>query len=107
MNFFYNYIDIQDLESRIAKNLFPFEKKLFWDTNVEKIDLEFHKNSIIERVICRGILEDFYVLNKVYSKPVIINALKMAKGLDPKTVNFCINYYGISKDEIHASSYYA
>lgn len=107
MNLFYYYIAIQELDSRIAKNIFPFEKKLFWDTNVEKIDLEINKNAIIERVICRGILEDFYVLNKIYSKIVIINALKTARGLDPKTVNFCINYYGINKDEIHASSFYA
>lgn len=86
---------------------FPFSQYLFWDTPVEGIDLKINKRYMIERILTRGFLEDFYLLTKLYSNEEIISALKKSKEPDPKTVNFCSHYFNISKSEMHVSSFYS
>ena len=57
------------------KNI-PFSiKKLFWDTNKEKLDTNLHKKNIIERTINYGVLADWKWLLSVYGKDVIKQTL--------------------------------
>jgi nicotinamide mononucleotide adenylyltransferase len=107
MSSFFNYIDTEILDKKLETGIFPFSKYLFWDTPIELIDKEIHKKSIIERVITRGFLEDFYTLVKMYSREEIVEAIKKSRVLDKKTANFCSLYFNIPLNEIHASSYYS
>ncbi len=95
------------LSKKLKRGDFPFSSFLFWDYSIEKIDTELHKNFIIERFISRGLLEDFYYLQQLYSKEEIIEALKKSKVLDPKTVYFCSHFYNIPITELNASLYYS
>ena len=106
MAFFFKYLPENILSQKIEKGSFPFSQNLFWDTAIEKIDTEKHKNYIIERVLSRGLLPDFYFLLRLYSSEEIISAVKKSKVLDKKTVNFCSHYFKIPKKELHASSFY-
>jgi hypothetical protein len=107
MSFYFNYIDTVSLDKKLETGDFPFSKYLFWDTPIELIDREKHKKSIVERVLTRGFLEDFYTLIKMYSKEEIIDAIKKSRVLDKKTANFCSLYFNIPLNEINASSYYS
>ena len=85
---------------------FPFSKNLFWDNEVEDIDLQIHKRYVIERVITRGSLNDFKALTDLYTHDQIIHAITQSKELDSKTAHFCSWYFNIPKTELHVSSFY-
>ena len=91
----------------VNRHHFPFSQQLFWDTPIDAIDMEKHKNYVIERVIARGLLVDFYWLLKIYTRDEIATALKKSKTLDRKTIPFCSDYFDIPLKELHASSFYS
>jgi uncharacterized protein DUF6922 len=72
----------------VDKKIFPFSQNLFWDTSVEKIDIEKHKIYIIERVLSHGLLADFYFLLQLYTSEEITIAVKKSKTLDKKTIKY-------------------
>lgn len=106
MNAYFSFIDTSTLDKKVLSGEFPFSQKLFWDTSIEKIDVRKNQRYIIERVITRGFLEDFYILLKLYTTSEIREALRKSRELDPKTINFCSHYFKIPKQEMHASSFY-
>ncbi len=59
MELLFKFLEKDLLEKRILENDFPFTKKLFWDIELETINIQQHKSFIIERVIERGSAEDF------------------------------------------------
>jgi hypothetical protein len=104
---FFKRINKDKINAIAASGQFPFSQNLFWDTPIEKIDLQQHKKSIIERVITRGLLEDFYLLLQIYSKEEITAAILSSKILDKKTANFCSLVFNIPKHSIYVSPYYS
>jgi hypothetical protein len=107
MNNYFSFIDIQQLDRKLETGQFPFSKYLFWDTSLDMIDVKLHKKFIIERVLTKGFLKDFYLLLKMYSNKEIVEAIKSSKVLDKKTVNFCSHYFNVPIKELHASSYHS
>lgn len=103
---YFKFVDTAALHKKIAAEKFPFSQHLFWDTAIKNIDLEKNVRYVVERVMTRGMLEDFYVLLQLYSKDTITAALKKSKELDSKTANFCSLYFNIPKSELHVSSFY-
>jgi hypothetical protein len=106
MTSFFKYLPESVLTKKINQGEFPFSQYLFWDTPLEKIGIIKHKNYIIERVLSRGTLKDFYFLLQLYTNEEITKAVKTSKVLDKKTINFCSHYFGIPLNELHASSFY-
>ncbi len=106
MSFIFKFLPDSILSKKIVKGDFPFSQHLFWDYPIEKINPEKHKNFIIERVLSRGLLQDFYFLLQLYTSEEITAAIKSSKVLDKKTVNFCSHYFNIPLIELYASSYY-
>ncbi len=107
MNSYFNFIDMLALDQKINSGKFPFSQHLFWDASLETIDLQKHKNFVIERVLTRGFLDDFYMLQKIYSSNDVKDLLRKSKVLDAKTRNFCSTYFNIPVTEIYAPSYYS
>ncbi len=107
MSLYFKYLPEAILNQTVDRSNFPFAQNLFWDAPLPTIDIEKHKNFIIERVICRGLLADFYLLLKLYTKEEIKTAIKLSKSLDPKTLNFCSIYFEIPYSDLHASSFYS
>jgi hypothetical protein len=83
---------------------YPFSKSLFSENNFNDLNSILTKNQIIETALTIGLLEDFYVLLKLYTKVEIITALKSSKVLDKKTANFCHLYFNIPKEDINADT---
>lgn len=106
MNSYFRFIDTAKADEKIRTMKFPFGQNLFWDSDIDSIDLKKNSRYVIERVIMRGFTEDFYILLKIYSTQEIQEALKKSKELDPKSVHFCSTYFNIPKSELHVSSYY-
>lgn len=106
MSSYFNFIDTKALDKKVQTGEFPFSQNLFWDTPVEKIDLKKNQRYIIERVLTRGFLEDFYILLQLYTTNELKAAIIKSRELDPKTINFCSQYFNIPKLEMHASAFY-
>lgn len=62
---------------------------LFWDVNVESIDLQQHRASVIERIITRGRLDEFRAILNYYGWDVVKQTLLQTRYLDKVTLAFC------------------
>jgi len=70
-------------------------QSLFWDVDVNSIDLQKHKASIIERITMRGQLEEFQAMVKYYGKETVKNVLINARYLDKITLSFCSSFFDV------------
>jgi hypothetical protein len=107
MNSYFRLINTESLDRKIASGDFPFHQNLFWDTDLANINLNTNSRYIIERVLTRGFLEDFYMLNHLYTTGEIKDALRKSKELDAKTAHFCSRYFKIPLSEMYVSLYYS
>ncbi|MEO7311850.1 MAG: hypothetical protein ABIX01_15705 [Chitinophagaceae bacterium] len=103
---YFSLINTKELDDKIASGQFPFRQNLFWDTPIQNISIPNNKRYMVERVVIRGFLADFYVLVHIYEAEEIREALRKSKELDPKTINFCSIYFNIPKSEMHVASFY-
>ncbi|MBK8428376.1 MAG: hypothetical protein IPL27_21530 [Lewinellaceae bacterium] len=62
---------------------------LFWDVNVEEVDLKKHRASVIERISTRGRLDEFRAMVNFYGRETVKTALLNARYLDKRTVSYC------------------
>lgn len=58
---------------------FPFNHRLFWDVNLNQIDLKKHDKFIIVRIFERGDVEDIRQCRRFYSAEKIKSALLTTK----------------------------
>lgn len=73
---------------------------LFWDTDRQNIDASLHKRYIIQRILTRGDLKDFELMNKYYDRGILINEIEKIRDLNNKSANFAQLYFSISKDRM-------
>lgn len=72
---------------------------LFWDVNVESIDLEKHRAAVIERITTRGRIEEFKSMLKYYGKETVKTTLLNTRYLDKVTLAFCSVFFEVPKTE--------
>ncbi len=71
------------------------DKTLFWETNLDTLDPQLHKQYIIERVFERGTSSDIKQLLDFYEINSIKEAIKSARWFDAKTMHFLSIYFEI------------
>lgn len=77
------------------------DKKLFWDSDFEQLDLEKHKKYIIERVLERGYYwMQFKEMINHYGRNEVIRIIKELPWLTDLTMNFCRLYFDIPYKEM-------
>ena len=62
---------------------------LFWDVNVESIDLQQHRASVIEHITTRGRLDEFREILNYYGWDIVKQTLLQTRYLDKVTLAFC------------------
>ena len=73
------------------------KKSLFWDTDVNSIDMVKNKRYIIERILKFGNLADYSWLKTIYSPNEIEKVIIRDRSeLDKKSLNFWNNIYNIN-----------
>lgn len=78
----------------------PIRPELFWDVDTNRIDEKQNMLLIIERVLTLGNLSEFKLIESFYGKTIITDCICKIGYLDPKTLDFVIGYYHISKEKI-------
>ena len=104
---YFQFLDTNQLDDLLQSGRFPFSPQLFWDAELQSVDLQKHSRYVIERIVTRGFLADFYLLQKIYTVDQIRLALRQSKSLDKKTRHFCSWYFQIPQSELHVSSFYS
>lgn len=69
--------------------------ELFWDSDFEKIDYVNNYRYIIERVLDRGTLDEWFEIKRYYGLEKIKEASVQARWLKDKVLNFCSIYFEI------------
>ena len=64
------------------------DKRLFWDTNYSKMDLNDHADFIIKRVLNFGDLSDFMAIKEIYGINKIKGIATCSIFQNNKTLNF-------------------
>jgi hypothetical protein len=62
---------------------------LFWDTDIKTMDLQKHKQQIIERTLMRGRIDEVRALFAFYKKDVIAEVMLSARYIDKLTLALC------------------
>lgn len=76
-----------------------FSKALFWDTDVSKLDYEKYARYVIERVLSRGLLTDWYQLKQLYGIAKIKEEVVEIRTMDKKMLNFCCLIFDLEKTD--------
>ncbi len=77
----------------------PFNPSLFWDIKISEIDWEENAKFVINRILMRGGLEDWYALKEMYGLEKIKEASLSARYLDKYTLSFCSVYFNVPKEK--------
>ncbi len=76
-------------------------KRLFWDSDFEKLDLELHKKYVVERVLERAYkwVQVKEMIN-YYGRDEVVRIIKELPWLTNLTMNFCHIYFDIPLNEM-------
>ena len=80
-------------------NISKLSSYLFWDRNIEKLDLIKDKELILERVFTRGMENDEKLIFLFYKKELIIDTVLNIKNLDKKTLNYLSIIFNIPREK--------
>jgi hypothetical protein len=72
---------------------------LFWDIEFDDLDCEKNARQIIERVLTRGSLSDWFEIKSFYGKDRLKTEIVKIRFLDKVTFNFCSKYFQIPKNQ--------
>jgi len=74
------------------------KKSLFWDTDINTVDMVKNKRYIIERILKFGDFDDYKWMQNTYSTKDVKNViLEKRSDLDPKSINFWCHNFGIKE----------
>ena len=73
---------------------------MFWDIDIERIDLKKNKEFVIERILEYGFTGQVSWLLKNYSRQSIIEVVKKSRNIDKITANYWAIHFHIKKEEI-------
>jgi len=73
---------------------------LLWEYDVTKFDWNAMRIVVLQRVIERGRLDDFYAALNLYGKKAFMEGLKEIPSLSDKDINFVHVIFGIKKEEL-------
>ena len=63
----------------ITNQISKFDKTLFWDTNIESLNMELDSFYIIKRIILRGDKKDRIVMFQNYDYKTIRNVVELSR----------------------------
>jgi hypothetical protein len=73
---------------------------LLWEYEIEKINWQQMRNVIVQRVIERGRMDDFYAVLNMYELEGVKEAIKQIPFLNNKDLAFVCSVFNIKKEEL-------
>lgn len=76
-----------------------FSFNIFWDTDLNTLDLDLNKRFIIQRVLELGTRSDWELIKEIYGLSGIMEEMKKAKNLDNTALSFISSITNTTKEE--------
>lgn len=73
---------------------------LLWEYEIEKINWQQMREIIVQRVVERGRMNDFYAILNLYGLEGVKEAIKQIPYLNPKDLAFVSSVFEIKKEEL-------
>jgi addiction module HigA family antidote len=83
------------LGNQAKPNIAIFQKALFWDTNIEKIDWQIQKKALIRRVFERGTGTEIKEIISFYGEKTVVEILSSVAQYLPSLAENAKQYLGI------------
>ncbi|MDO9510188.1 MAG: hypothetical protein Q7J34_00385 [Bacteroidales bacterium] len=90
--------------SNPRKTLPKYSSHLFWDINPNELELELHKQFIVQRVLQYGLMDDWKLLIQSIEIKEIAEIAIQIKDLDKRTGSFISALSEIPKEEFRCYS---
>lgn len=74
-------------------------KHLLWDIDAQELDPNKHARFIVERVLTRGRLSDWFEIQTYYGWERLKKEVVKIRSLDSLTLNFCSKLFHIPKEQ--------
>lgn len=74
-------------------------RHLFWDIDIDKVDMDTYPAHIIQRVLEYGLLEDWRLIRSYYGLDKIVSVCKSLRTLDPIALSYICCISNTSKEE--------
>ena len=75
-------------------------RALFWDADVETLDVEKHKTYIVERILEFGDEDAYRWMFGTYADEEIIAVVRKSRRISPRTAAMMGNFYRIPREEL-------
>ncbi len=75
-------------------------KSLFWEYDIERIDWRRMREVVVQRVIERGRIDDFYAILNMYSLQGVIEAIKNISYMNKKDLAFVCSVFQINREDL-------
>jgi len=76
-----------------------FSTHLFWDIDRTKLDFEKNKQTIIQKVLDYGLINDWKIIYNYYGIDEIANTMLNVRDLDEMSMNFIATLSNIPKEK--------
>ena len=90
-------VNIQNKNSQT--DILKISSHLFWDIDVEKLDIVENKKTIIHRVLDYGLISDWKIIFQYYGIDEIGKIAVTIKDLDPKSMTYISLLANIPKEK--------
>ena len=73
---------------------------IFWDTDIEQLDMDANHRYIIARLLNMGGMRGYFWVRDHYSAPAIVDALTHRRDIRPIQQNFMAEQYGVPRSAL-------
>ncbi len=73
---------------------------LFWEYDMEHFDWQLMKTVVVQRVIERGRMDDFYAILNMYGLHEVKESIKKIPTMSAKDISFVCNVFRISRKDL-------
>ncbi len=74
-------------------------RHLFWDVNINELDIQKNRKLIIHRVLDYGVMDDWYIIQNYYGIKEIAAVALTIRDLDKKSASFIAMLSNIPKEK--------
>ena len=73
---------------------------LLWEYDLSDFDWQNMRNVVVQRVLERGRMDDYYAMLNLYGREGVREALRMIPYMNRKDMNFACFVFGLKKEEM-------
>jgi hypothetical protein len=75
-------------------------ESLLWEYDLDRFDWENMRILVVQRVVERGRMDDFYAILNLYGLTGVKEAIKKITYLNPKDLSFVCSVFNLNKEDL-------